>query len=78
MTLRTTIAYCDELIDVYLATDLKAGEQHLDEDEVITLEEYTVDELCDMVFAGRLQDAKTVAGVMAYRALLERRGARQD
>lgn len=74
MTLRTTIAYCDELIDVYLATGLTKGEQHLDDDEVITLEEYTVEELCDMVFAGKLQDAKTVAGVMAYKAWREKQG----
>ena len=72
MTLRTTIAYCDELIDIYLATELSRGEQHLDDDEVITVLEYDLDTLCDMVFAGTLQDAKTVAAVMAYRTWLSR------
>lgn len=67
MTLRTTIAYCDELIDVYLATELTKDKQELDEDEVIDVEEYDIEELCDMVYAGKLQDAKTVAGIMAYR-----------
>ena len=66
MTLRTTIAYCDELIDVYLAKGLHKGEQHLDDDEVITVEEYDTKTLCRMIYEGRLQDAKTVAGIMAY------------
>ena len=32
LSLRTTVAFCDEHVDVYLATDLeKIGEQHLDD-----------------------------------------------
>lgn len=67
MTLRTTIAYCDELIDIYVASGLKKGEQDLDEDEVVEVLEYDLEELCDMVYAGKLQDAKTVAAIMAYK-----------
>ncbi len=30
LSLKTTVAFCNEFIDVYLATDLKPGKQHLD------------------------------------------------
>lgn len=67
MTLRTAIAYCDELIDVYVATELSRGEQDLDEDECIEVLEFEVDELCRMIYSGTLQDVKTVAAVLAYK-----------
>ena len=34
ISVNTTIAFCDEHIDIYLARDLKPSHQHLDEDEV--------------------------------------------
>lgn len=67
MTLRTTIAYCNEKIDVYVATDLEPGEQHLDEDESIDVEAYDIEELLQMVYDCKIQDSKTVAALMAYK-----------
>lgn len=67
MTLRTAIAYCDELIDVYVATELTKGEQDLDDDECVEVLEFEVEELCEMVYNGILQDVKTVAAVFAYK-----------
>ena len=69
LSLKSTVAFCDELIDVYLATDLvEIGEQHLDEAEDIDIEAYDLKELMDMCYSGTLQDAKTVAAIMAYAA----------
>lgn len=68
MTLRTAIAYCDELVDIYVATDLESSCQHLDEEESIEVEEYELDELCQMIYRGEIQDAKTIAALMAYKA----------
>lgn len=68
--LKTTVAFCNEFIDVYLARNLRRGEQHLDEGEYIDVEAHDIDELMDMVYAGKLQDAKTVSGLLAYRNLL--------
>lgn len=62
----TTVAFCNEKIDIYVAKDLKPGHQHLDEDEFINVEAYTVDELKQMIFAGRIQDSKTICGILAY------------
>lgn len=69
ISLKTTVAFCDEFIDVYLAKDLVKSEQHLDEGESIDIEAYDIDELCDMIYAGKLQDAKTVSALLAYKNL---------
>ncbi len=67
LSLRTTVAFCDEFIDVYVARDLEPGEQHLDPDEYVEIEYHTIDELCELIYDGTLQDAKTVAALMAYK-----------
>ena len=69
LSLKSTVAFCDEFIDVYLATDLKEiGEQHLDEAEDIDIELYDLEDLLVMCYSGKLQDVKTVAAIMAYAA----------
>ena len=67
----TAVAWCNESTDIYLARDLeKISSQHLDEAEEIELCSMSLDELCSRIFAGEIQDAKTVAGIMAYRSWL--------
>ena len=67
ISLRTTVAFCNEKIDVYVATDLKPSEQNLDEDEFINVETWDIDELLQMVYDCTIQDSKTVAALMAYK-----------
>ena len=64
----TTVAFCNEKIDIYLAKDLKLGHQHLDEDEFINVEAYSVEELMQMIFECKIQDAKTICGILTYAA----------
>lgn len=69
LKLKSTVAFCDEFIDVYLATGLtKIGEQKLDEGEEIDIEACDLEDLCNRIYAGEIQDAKTVAAIMAYKA----------
>lgn len=68
LSLRTTVAFCNEKIEVFLARNLKKTEQHLDEDEYIDVVPYDVEELIDMIYAGKIEDSKTVAAVLAYYA----------
>lgn len=70
ISLKTTVAFCDEFIDVYLAKNLKPGERHLDEAEFIDVLACEMDDLCEMIYAGKIQDAKTVASLLAYKNLL--------
>ncbi len=66
ITLRTTVAFCNERIEVYVARNLIPSKQHLDEDEFIDLQAFTIDELKEKIFAGEIEDAKTVSALMAY------------
>ena len=65
--LRTAIAYCDEFIDVYVARNLVPTAQHLDEDEFLDVEAYTMDELLEMIYSRRLEDTKTISAILAYK-----------
>lgn len=67
ITIRTTVAFCNEKIDIYLATDLEKGEQDLDEDEFVDVQAYELQELIDMIYAGKIQDSKTIAAILAYK-----------
>jgi ADP-ribose pyrophosphatase len=70
LSLRTTVAFCNEMVDVYLAEDLVPGERHLDDAEDIRVEAFELDVLLDMIYKGIIQDAKTVAAILAYRCRL--------
>lgn len=69
LSLKATVAYDDELIDVYLARNIrKIGAQHLDPAESINMKAFTLDEVLEKIRTFEIQDAKTVAGVLAYKA----------
>jgi ADP-ribose pyrophosphatase len=55
--------YSDERVFMFLATELVPGKQNLDEDEILNVHEIKIDDAIDMVFAGTLQDSKTIAGL---------------
>lgn len=67
LTIRTTVAFCNEKIDIYVARELTPGSQHLDEDEYVDVKAYTVEELLDKIWKGEIQDSKTVAAILAYK-----------
>ena len=53
INIRTTVALCNEKIEVYVARNLKAGTQNLDENEYVNVKAYTVDELKEKIFFRR-------------------------
>lgn len=67
ISIRTTVAFCNEKIDIYVADHLVLGSQHLDEDEFVNVKAYTIEELTEMIYNGKIQDSKTVAAIMAYK-----------
>jgi len=67
ITIRTTVAFCNEKIDIYLAKNLIPSKQNLDEDEFISIETYTLETLIDKIFSGEIEDSKTIAAIMAYK-----------
>ena len=66
ISIRTTVAFCNERIDIYYASNLSLGEQELDDDEYLEVTSYTIDELIQMIYDGKIQDSKTISGLMCY------------
>ncbi len=67
ITIRTTVAFCNEKIDIFLATDLRKTTQHLDEDEFVDVHAYALETLEGMIYRGDIEDAKTIAAILAYK-----------
>lgn len=67
LSLRTTVAFCNEKIEVFLATELVKTKQNLDEDEFVDVYEFELSKLMEMIRDGVLQDSKTVSAILAYK-----------
>lgn len=59
-------SFTNEQVDIFVAKDLIPSCQRFDEEEDIELEEHSIEELKQMIFAGEIKDSKTVAGLLAY------------
>jgi ADP-ribose pyrophosphatase len=67
LRLKTAVAYCNEYTDVYLACGLERTHgQMLDEAEEIRFQAVDPEALLRDIYGGRIQDSKTVAGILAY------------
>ena len=68
ITIRTTVALCNEKIEIFTARNLIPSKQHLDADEYIDVEAYTVEELKEKILNQEIEDSKTIAAILAYDA----------
>ena len=66
ITTRSMVAFSNERVEIFVATELIPSKQNLDEEESIEVEAYTMEELKQMIFDGKIEDSKTVAALMAY------------
>ena len=65
-------AYCDEVLYLYLAQGLHAGNQDLDTDEFLDVEAVPLSELVQDVLDGRIEDAKTQIALLKAWNLLQK------
>ncbi len=65
-----SVGYSEEVLYLYLCTELTPGETNFDENEAIDIEEYEIGELHDMVMRGEIHDAKTIIAILAVKDLL--------
>lgn len=65
--------FCDERIWLFLATDLTASAQRLEDDEVLAVERVPLAEAERRAIAGELVDAKSTVAIIRAAALLGRR-----
>ena len=61
-----TPAYDSEVIHIYLAKGLHPARQSLDEDEFLTVEKLSIEQVAEMILEGDVPDAKTQSGVLQY------------
>lgn len=66
-----SVGYTTEVLHIYLATDLKPGACHPDENEVLEVMEMDLEEVYRMVMDGKIHDGKTIAAVMMARDKLQ-------
>ncbi len=70
ITVNTTVAFCNEKIEIFLARDLKTSKQNLDEDEFVEIEAYSLEELLAMIRESKITDSKTIAAILAYKEFI--------
>lgn len=61
-----TPAFSNELLRIYLATDLKAGKAMPDEDEFLKPEFIPLNKALKMIKTGKIKDSKTIIALQAY------------
>ena len=67
----TSPGFCDEILYLYLATDLTAGKHNREEGEFgMETFEYSLAEVDEMIKNGEIVDAKTIAIISYYKNLL--------
>ncbi len=62
-----SVGYSQEILHIYLCTELDAGETAFDENEAIDIEEYPIDKLVNMVMKGEIQDGKSQVAILMVR-----------
>ena len=56
--------FCEEKMWLYLATDMTACEQKLEDDEFIEIVRVPIDRALQMITDGEIEDAKTIIGLL--------------
>lgn len=60
----TSPGFCNEILYIYLAQNLKSGEHNREEGEQgMEIYEFTLSEINDMITSGKIVDAKTISGI---------------
>lgn len=64
-------AFSTEYLHIYLAEGLKRGKDCPDEDEFLNVKKFPLPKVYDLLRKGKIQDAKTIIGLLMYRSFFE-------
>lgn len=64
------IGYSNEIIYIYIATNLQQGEFNFDDDEFINVIKLSLDDALTLVKQGKIMDSKTITALYAYKDYL--------
>jgi len=70
----TVPGFCDEIIHLYLGTELTATAQKLDEDEIIEIIEIPFEDAMTKITEQSIRDAKSIVGLQLAYAEAKRQG----
>lgn len=59
-----SVGYSNEVLHIFMATELQKGEAAPDDGEFVDIEKIHMSELFDMVMKGEIKDGKTIAAVL--------------
>lgn len=68
------IGYSNEVIHIYLATNLVAGEHQRDEDEMLEVFDLKLEQCLDMIHSGEITDSKTIVALFLADKYLHKNG----
>ena len=71
MKFYSAIGFCNEIIYLYLATNLEKSNFNFDDDEFITLERHSLSESLKLIENGTICDSKTIIAILTYKNYLE-------
>lgn len=60
-----TPAYTNEIIRIYRANEVEKGQVHLDEDEFLKGEWFDIEKAKQMIYDGKIKDAKTIIALLS-------------
>jgi len=63
LTIHSTPGFSNEVLHMFVATDLVEKKANPDEDEFISCKKYEITELISMIEKGEITDAKTIIGI---------------
>ncbi|QJA09170.1 NUDIX hydrolase [Romboutsia sp. CE17] len=66
----TSAGFSNQKIYIFLAENLIPGEQNFDEDEIIEVKEFEMDEVYKMIQKNEIEDAKTSIGLLLIKELI--------
>ena len=69
ITVMPSPAYNDEKVTVYYGKIKEFTETHPDDNEFITIEAFSLEELVRLIMSGEIRDSKTIAAIFAYKEL---------
>lgn len=64
----TSPGFSDEIMHLFLATDLSPGESNPDQDEMLQIVEVDLEKAVEMVLEGKIKDSKTAVGIFILKA----------
>lgn len=71
-SIAVAVGYSDEIIHIFMATDVTPGEAHPDEDEFLVSEWVEIEAFVESVLDGRIEDSKTVIAALILDSLSHR------